>query len=83
MAALAAGCVARSSSGRRAWTFAAFDLRKVAGKGCGAFASRSYVRGERILHDERFVGLTLPPGFVRPSERIMEERARAREKVTV
>ena len=37
-------------------------------------------RGERVLHDERFVGLTLPSDFVPPSARIMEmcERQRAR-----
>ena len=33
-------------------------------------------RGERVLNDERFVGLTLPPDFVAPSERIaLRERA--------
>ena len=33
-------------------------------------------RGARVLLDERFVGLKLPPGFVRPSERIGAERHR-------
>ena len=30
-------------------------------------------RGERVLNDERFQGLKLPPGFVKPSDRIMRE----------
>ena len=35
-------------------------------------------RGERVLHDERFVGLTLPDDFVPPSARIMS-RPRAEQ----
>ena len=31
-----------------------------------------FQRGERVLHDERFVGLKLPHDFVRPSERIRQ-----------
>ena len=40
-------------------------------------------RGERVLHDERFVGLNLPPFFVRPSERIQREREKERQQVRV
>lgn len=40
-------------------------------------------RGERVLHDERFVGLTLPDDFVPPSARIMSRRRaeQARQQV--
>lgn len=43
------------------------------------------VRGEHVLRvrNERFMGLTLPPGFVKPSDRIMAASERERERTTV